>query len=455
MKTTKIAIYFLLAAFLITSGFKCGGPPAGLTEGKPSPVTLSYWKVYEDSYNISELINAYQKEHPHITIEYKNFTYAEYEDALLNAFAEDRDPDIFSINTTWMRKYQPKIAPLPATLTIPYQVTRGTIKKEVFTENRSKKTLTLRDIRSLYPDVVYDNQIIDNQIYGLPLSIDTLALFYNRDLLNNAGISAPPTTWDEFNADVIKLTKQDTRGNIIQAGAAIGTADNVARSTDILSIIMMQNSTQMTDATGRATFNAMPQNLNRQTLPAVEALNYYNSFASPATQSYTWNINMPNSLESFMNGKTAFYFGYAYNIPTIKTQAPKLNFEIAACPQIQPSNPINFANYWAETVSKKSQHSNEAWDFILFITANADNNKIFLSQSKRPTALRSLISSQLDDLELSAFVGQLLTAKSWYKGKNAIAAEEIFKQMIRDNLQGILPTVQIISLGAQKINQTY
>lgn len=454
-KSIRTLTLLFLAAFLITSGFKCGGPPAGLTAGKPTPVTLAYWNVFEESYNIGDLINAYQKEHPHITIEYKNFTYAEYEETLLNAFAEDRGPDIFSINTTWMRKYQPKIAALPATVTIPYQVTRGTIKKEIFTENRTTKTLTLKDIKSLYPDVIYDNQVIDNQIYGLPLSIDTLALFYNRDLLNNAGISAPPKTWDEFNADVIKLTKQDAKGNIIQAGAAIGTADNVARSTDILSLIMMQNGTQMTDAAGRPTFNQMPQNLNRQYLPSVEALNYYTSFASPATQSYTWNVNMPSSLESFMNGKAAFYLGYAYNIPTIKTQAPKLNFEITTAPQIDANNSINFANYWVETVSKKSQHLNEAWDFILYIAANKDNNKTFLTQSGKPAALRELRASQLDDLELSAFASQILTAKSWYKGKNAITAEEIFKQMIRDNLEGALPTEQIISLGAQKISQTY
>jgi multiple sugar transport system substrate-binding protein len=282
-----------------------------------------------------------------------------------------------------------------------------------------------------------------------------LALFYNRDLLNNAGISTPPKDWKEFSDDVIKITKQDSKGNIIQAGAAIGTADNVARSMDILSLIMMQNGTQMTDANGYPTFNLLPQNLTRQTLPAVEALNYYTSFASPSTQAYTWNTNMPNSLESFMSGKTAFYFGYAYNIPTIKTQAPKLNFEISTVPQIPGGNAINFANYWAETVSKKSQHANEAWDFILFIAANKDNNKIFLDQSKKPTALRELISGQLDDLELSAFANQILTAKSWYKGKNAITAEEIFKQMIRDNLQGALPTEQIISLGVQKVNQTY
>jgi multiple sugar transport system substrate-binding protein len=453
-KSIKIVILLLLATLLITSGFKCGAAPAGLTLGKPAPITLTYWSVFEEGSNVSDMITAYQKLHPHVTIDYKNFTYEEYEEQLLNAFAEDRGPDLFSINTTWMRKYQPKISSLPATVTIPYQVERGTIKKETYTENRTQATLSLRDIRTLFPDVVYDNQIIDGQIYALPLSIDTMALFYNRDLLNNAGISVPPKTWDDFSTDVIKLTKQDNKGNIIQAGAAIGTADNVARSTDLLSLLMMQNGTPMTNDSGYATFNTRPQNYTSEASPGDQALNYYTSYASPATQVYTWNSAMPNSLTSFMNGKAAFYFGYSYNIATIKAQAPKLNFEITTVPQVS-TIPVNFANYWAEAVSKKSVHQNEAWDFIMYMAANKDNNKIYLAQSHKPAALRELISTQQNDLELAPFVSQVLTAKSWYKGKNAIAAEKILKQMIRDNLAGSLPTEQILSLAVQKINQTY
>ncbi|MDD5340933.1 MAG: extracellular solute-binding protein [Patescibacteria group bacterium] len=449
----KIFILAVLSLVIITSGFQCGGPPAGLTPGKPTPITLNYWSVFNDSSNLQDLLATYQQQHPHITINYKNFTAEEYENELLNALAEDRGPDIFSIQTTWMGSYAAKILPLPASLTIPTEVQSGTIQKQTYTQMKTEKTLSLLDIRNLYPDVVYDNQVISDQIYGLPLSIDTLALYYNRDLLNNAGISSPPKTWDELRNDVIKLTKQDTKGNIIQAGAAIGTADNVTRSTDILSLLMMQDGAPMINEAGLATFSQVPAGFNRSGSPAIEALNFYTSFASPANQAYTWNSKMSESLQSFENGKTAFFFGYAYQIPTLKTQAPKLNFQIAPIPQI--GNPLNFANYWVSTVSKKSQHPNEAWDFILYIAANENNTKQYLSRAHLPTALRSLISSQIDDQELSPFVNQILTAKSWYKGKNEQAAEQIFKDMINQNLAGTLPTEQIINLGVGKINQTY
>ena len=41
--------------------------------------------------------------------------------------------------------------------------------------------------------------------YGIPYTSSARALFYNKDLFQKAGISAAPTTWDEYKADAQKL----------------------------------------------------------------------------------------------------------------------------------------------------------------------------------------------------------------------------------------------------------
>ncbi|MCX6744579.1 MAG: extracellular solute-binding protein, partial [Candidatus Parcubacteria bacterium] len=440
--------------FLATTGAKCGSLPAGVVkEGSPKPITLKYWKVFEESDNISELIAEYQKINPYVSIQYENFRYDEYEDKVINALAEDRGPDIFSIQTTWMRKYQSKIQPMPAQLKLFTSVQMGTIQKQTYTKEITKKTLTTRDLNTLFPEVVVDNQLIGGQVYGLPLSIDTLALFYNKDLLNNAGITAPPTSWDQLLVQVGKLTKRDPQKDIIQAGVALGTADNVTRAGDILSLLMMQVGAPMTDINGYPTLSTKPLGYAGEDTPAVSALNFYNRFAVPSNEVYSWNESMPNSKQAFIQGLTAFYFGYAYDIPTIKTQAPKLNFEVSAMPQLsQPS--INFANYWAETVSKKSQYQNEAWDFILFITTNQEINKKYVTKSQKPVALRALIEWQQDDVVLAPFVGQILTARSWYKGKNPQAADTILNSMITDNLTGAYKTLDLVSQANSKLGMT-
>lgn len=185
------------------------------------------------------------------------------------------------------------------------------------------------------------------------------------------------------------------------------------------------------------------------------ALRFYTDFANPVKEVYSWNNNLSSSVDMFASGKLAIMFGYTYHLPTIKTTAPKLNFLIAPLPQIEGSSaPVNFANYWVETVSQKSKHQNEAWNFIQFMTS-ADQVTSYLSKTKKPTALRSLISKQKEDLDIGVFVDQVLTAKSWYKGKGPTLMENFFAQMIEATLSDTEnKTMEIMNLYANRIQQT-
>lgn len=459
---SKLFFLFLIFTFLVMAGPICKGTPKEVQEAM-KPVNLVYWRVFDDEDAFSEIIAAYRVFHPNVSITYRKLRYEEYEKELLDAMAENRGPDIFSIHNTWIKKYQTKIVPLPKTITLPYQYVAGTIKKEVVTEMRTTPTLSLRALKTDFVDQVAADVLLpyqedptkpfEDRIFGLPLSLDNLALFYNRDLLNAAGIPEPPLTWTEFQEQVKRLTKIDKTGKILQSGAAIGTGKNVERAGDILSLLMMQNGTRMTDEAGNATFNQIPPGATLPAPPGVEALAFYTDFASPYKEVYTWNKEMPNSLEAFITGKTAFFFGYTYHLPQIKARAPKLNFAVAKAPQIAGGAEINFANYWVEVVSKKTEHLNEAWDFVQFLV-KAENAKNYLAKTKKPTALRALIKEQAEDIDLANFVAQILTAKSWYKGKDALTVERIFEDMIEQVVDGLATLEEAIGLAATKVNQT-
>lgn len=457
MKTsfrTKKIILFLIFVLLVTSGFGCAGTPAAITEAT-KPVNLVYWRVFDDQDSMDRIISDYQALHPYVSITYRKLRYEEYERQLLNALAEDRGPDIFSLHNTWIKKYQSKLAPLPKTTTMAFETIQGTLQKQKVYELRTANSLNLRDLKTNFVDAVSDDAVSDSQIYGLPLALDTMVLFYNKDLLNNAGIPQPPVNWTDFRNQVKKLTKQDQKGNIIQAGAAIGTSKNINRSFDLLSLLMMQNGTVMADDNGYPKFGEIPQTQqDRSYVPAEAALSFYTDFASPSKEVYTWNDQMPNSLEAFLAGNVAFYFGYSYDITTIKNQAPKLNWAITTMPQLEGSQvPTNYANYWLETVSKKSQHINEAWDFLQFAT-RAENASKYLAITGKPTALRSLINNQLGDINLNPFASQVLTARSWYKGADPLAAEDIFGSIIDSVIQGTATPHEAISLAVSRVAQT-
>lgn len=453
-----------LACLLLGTGLGCRGISKEVA-ARSKPFVLKYWRVFDDVDTLQPAIEAYRALHPMVSIDYRKFRFEEYQEALLDAMAEDKGPDIFSLHNTWMREWQPRIQPVPPVLSIPFREIQGTIKKEAVTVLRSVPGMTLKQLANDFIDTVYDDAVIPTEqadprapliprIYGLPLSVDTMVMYYNRDMLNAAGITQPAPYWREFQDHVKKITKLDEAGNIIQSAATLGTADNIERSSDILSLLMMQNGTVMTDSSGTAAFDKFtPETAGQELPPGAAAMVFYNDFANPEKEVYTWNNKMPSSLEAFVTGQVAYFFGYAYHLPTIRALNPKLNFAIANFPQIEGNKPINIANYWLEVVSKKTEHRDEAWDFLQFIT-KAEQAQKYLNATGKPTAQRSLVNSQLESLDLSVFASQLPSAKSWYHGSDAAATEKAFADMINQMIEGEADPGKIVELGATKVNQT-
>lgn len=447
-----------LAALLVTSGAGCGGPSdAELAANKP--VKLVVWRVFDDPSSLNEIQTAYRAIHKNVSFEYRALRYEEYEDALLHAFAEGTGPDVFSIPNTWIGEYEPLISPLPKTLTIPYTEIRGTLKKETVITLKEEPALTERELKANFVDVVAAdvvrsykpnaNKEAERRIFGLPLAMDTLALYYNKDLFNAAGIAEAPASWTDFQNDVAKLTTIGPNDLIVQSGAAIGGSRNVERAFDILSVLMMQNGTKMVDEGGDPTFaNKLPDD----TYPGADAVRFYSDFANPLKAVYAWNAEQPSSFETFVTGKSAMFLGYSYHDALIRQKAPKLSYAIAPLPQISSGRIVNMANYWVETVSKSTKNANWAWDFVQF-AAKAENASKFLAATKKPTALRSLINGQLTDETLAVFAGQLLTAKSWYAGKDATATETAFLDLIDGTLAGGDAT-KLIKDTVNKVSQT-
>ncbi|MFA7662354.1 MAG: extracellular solute-binding protein [Patescibacteria group bacterium] len=447
-KNLKLAILGVFLLILPICGFSCTG---GTTETVEIPkVNLTYWRVWDSSDKFSEIISAYEAKYPYVNITYRKLRYEELDQALLEAWARGTGPDILSIHNTWVDKYLSDIEPMPAEVSMQKtQMTGPSWRQRQEIVTQKKNMPTTNDVKTNFVDVVYDDIVRNGQIVALPLSIDSLVLFYNKDILNNAGIANPPLTWSDFNDMVKKLTVQDEKGNIIQAGAALGTANNIPRSMDILSLLMMQNGTQMMNGNSAA-FN-QPSASDKGYYPGKEALKFYTDFADPSKEVYTWNSSMADALEAFESGKVAFFFGYSFHLDDIKAKAPKLNIGVSTMPQIAGNlKQVNYANYWVETVTKKSTHQPEAWDFIAFATAQ-ENVSSYLKKAKRPTALKALINSQLGDLELAPFAKQTLTADSWYHGSNFEYTEDAFKDMINKVNNGSTDYQGILDGAATKI----
>ncbi len=452
----KKSFIFSLLIILSLSGFGCKLQGEDFKKATQSQ-KLTYWRVWDTPKDFDEIINAYKIQHPNISIQIVNFRYEEYEQKLLEAMAEDRGPDIFSVHSSWIPKYENRIAPIPAEIRTAYQTTQKSLgfKNEVVVDYRTTKSITPEQVRASFLGPVAEEVIRNNKIYAIPLFLDTLATYYNIDLLNNAGIPLPASKWAELQEQTPLLTLQDKEGNIVQSAVALGTRKNVERYFDILSLLMMQNGTEMLGGgKSKVTFDVMPPNLSgRATPPGEDAIRFYTEFSQPSKNVYTWNASLENSFDAFVHGKTTYFFGYSYHVPLIRSQAPKLNFGIAPMLQIDDGAPIHYANYWAETVSKKSAHQDIAWDFLQFV-AKRDQVSSYLKNTHKPPALRSLYDNFKDDISVGVFTLQTLTAKNWYRGRNPEAAELFFGEMIDTVISGETSIKEAIRKARQKIQQT-
>ncbi len=450
MKIFKPTIILFLFIFIATSGFGCKGSDKAVKEFKP--VMLEYWGVWDTEEQLEYLIKDFEKSHPAIKIKYRNFNYDEYERELLEAWADDRGPDLFLIPITWLREYQRRLEPIPKIVKIPTVEVTGTIKKETITVMKEYNTTSLRDLKKRFVETVYDDVILDNKIYGMPYYLDTLVTIYNEDILTMSGIPEPIEDFHDLIDQAPKLTKVDLEGNILQSAVALGTANNIPRFFDILFSIMMLNGVNLNP------FYPQDEQLEK----FVQTLSFYMDFTQPGKASYSWSESLPNAFEQFINGKLAYFFGYNYHADELRRRGVQFDWGLVNFPQTRGSEGTKYyAHYWVNVVAKKSKNTQVAWSFI-DATANQKVVEKYLNINKKPTALKGLIDKQLQDDDIYIFTSQVLTADNWYKGYDIKTAEKYTADLINDILSGeislnndIKVLEEILNVFFQRINNTY
>jgi ABC-type glycerol-3-phosphate transport system substrate-binding protein len=357
--------------------------------------------------------------YPYATVSYVQVDPATYATKLLSALAAGTGPDVFEISNRELPKWQSVITPLPAA----YAQSFGQLQ-----------------LSQDFPDVVAQDFVSNGQIYGLPLSIDTLAMIYNKDLFNSANIAIPPKTWGDFDTDVTKLRMVNDQGQITQAAAALGGSETtIPNATDLVALLMLQNGTTMTNF-------ADPEG------PGLDAFNFYLQFANAASPYYTWNEGMQDAFDSFANGQTAIVFGYESDLAAIKAKAPFLNIGIAPMPQADGASvAVNYPKYNGFVAAKAGQVS-AAWSFILYLTTSDAIGNMYTAATGAPPALRTQIQADVNDPNLSVFASQVLTAKSWYEADDN-QVDNVFNMAIKNVLDGADTSVKALSQAQAAINQ--
>lgn len=312
-------------------------------------VTLTYWGLWEDESVYKEVIQDFERQNPTIKVKYEKQdirTIGKYMDRLNARINKGDGPDLYRFHNSWVPQLTGSglLAPFPNSM----------LEATQYTEQN-------------YPFVKNDMQA-NGAYYGVPLGIDTLALFVNEDLFTAAGVE-PPTTWEDVQKVSRELTVVDAEtGQIQVSGVALGTFDNIAHASDIISMLMVQNGADLRDLGGSQKVNAQ------------QAMEFYISFANG--QNAVWNNEMENSKLAFKQGKLAMYFGYSWDIPEIKDKNPDLKFTVMPVPHL-PGREETIASYWVEGVSSKTKYPDQSFLFLQFLAKPESIEKIYAAEVKQ------------------------------------------------------------------------
>lgn len=338
-------------------------------------VSLTYWGLWEPETIMTEMVEAYRKDHPNVAITYVRQSPKDYRERLQSSLAKGEGPDIFRWHNTWLPQLKNELAPLPGS---------------VYSAGEFDATFFPAAKKDVYAAGSY---------YGIPLEFDALALFINEDIFSqNPGLKVP-TTWDNFRQTALTLTQRDSRGQVIRGGAAMGTASNVDNFSDILGLMILQN-------------GGDPGKPAEET--ASSALKFYTLFVK---QDRSWSEALPNSTLSFATGKAAMMLAPSWRAIEVAQTNPKLNFKLYPVPQLPGTN-VAWATYWIEGVAKKSANQAAAWEFLKYLSSPEVLTRMNQLASKQrllgePYPRQEMASLLQSDPFAGAIITQALSARSW------------------------------------------
>lgn len=275
----------------------------------------------------------------------------------------------------------------------------------------------LQDKSDFY-STLFNYANMKGEIYGMPVGFSTRAIYYNKDLVEKAGIKITDS-WSlkDFEADAKKMTNGDIRGFYFYYNP-----DPYA----LESFLWSNGGAWLNDA-GQPVINS--QN-NKEVLQALHDMVYKDKTAFAS--------NMGDDFgQAFSSGKYGFAEMGKWFVSSINKAGLKLG--IAPMPGFKDGNGMSVVHASFLSVTKDSKNAEAAWEFIKFYTSKASITKLqTVEMPVRQSVAKEL--GLLDDVQMKPFYTMLerstsekpslVKSEKWPEISTEIAAglESIFAQ---------------------------
>jgi multiple sugar transport system substrate-binding protein len=226
---------------------------------------------------------------------------------------------------------------------------------------------------------------------ALPMLADTYGLYYNKALFKKAGISAPPKTMSELDADAKKLTERNADGSLKVVGfdPAQGFYENAPAHYGPLF------GATWVDAQGKSNLDT-PEWQHFLTW-SKGLVDYYGYDKLARFQAGAGDEFSPQN--AFERGKLAMNIDGEFRTAFIKAEHPELDYGTAPMPVDDAHPELYGAGYVTGNIlgiPKNAEHKDAAWQLVKWL-ATDDHAEAMLSNGLRnvPTTSSSLKSPEL------------------------------------------------------------
>lgn len=243
-----------------------------------------YWETVKHQEALNYLIEKYNESQSDVKVTAKYVPFADFKKQLSIGATADELPDIVIIDSPDHASY----------------ATMG-----IFAD------LTGRFDTSTYYDGPVASCTIDGKLYGIPADVNCLGLYYNEDMLKEAGVEVP-TTWDELKAAAVALTKDNV------TGLAFCSLPNEEGTFNFAPWLW---------STGATSYDINNEN-------GIRALTFVKDLVdSGAMSKECINWTQGDVMNQFISGNVAMMINGPWQIPTMRAEAPDLNWDVTLIPK--------------------------------------------------------------------------------------------------------------------------
>ncbi len=344
------------------------------------------------------------------SVSYHYVSEEDFDAKFVNALADRNSPDLLLLSQEFLVQHRSRLEAIPYT------------------------SFSLRDFKTAYVDGA-EIFALEDGIYGYPVAVDPLMLYWNRDLFSGVNRLTPPSTWEEIVGEVVPgLTIRDFNRNVSQSAIALGEYDNIRNAFPVISMLLLQGGSSLVAEEKNEYKVVLNEAVNAtKARPLSDAMSFYVNFNNVSNTLYSWNKSLMEDQELFLSEKLAMYFGFGSEAKLLETKNPNLNFDIAPVPQggtVTLSAKRTYGRFYAFMIPKSALNKAGAYTVMQEIGNQSNTQKIADDYGLAPATRASLAvgSNDIYGREIYASVAQ---SRGWLN-PNLNKTEGIFRVLLED-----------------------